>query len=208
MKSVLIGLFLTIAGITALMLLPSKQIPAPMPWEVTIMADGNSKVFDIHLGTTTYRVAQQQLRQYGKTAIFTQKGEEPSVEAFFQSINLGGLSAKLILNLAVDEDKITEMISHAMEARIQPSGARRYQLNNLSNTSLIKAPITAISYIPSIRLDEEKVRYRFGDPEVIEQDAENPNTSIWHYPRLGLLIRLNENEKTILEYSVKALSSH
>jgi hypothetical protein len=208
MKSVLIGLFLTLAGIAALMLLPSKQTPAPMPWEVTIMADGNSKVFDIHLGITTYSEAQRQLRQYGKTAIFTREGDAPSVEAFFQSINLGGLSAKLILNLAVDEDKIAEMLSHAMEARIQPSGARRYQLNNLSNTSLIKAPIIAISYIPSIRLDEEKIRYRFGDPEVIKQDAENPNTSIWYYPRLGLLIRLNEHEKTILEYSVKALSSH
>lgn len=203
MKSVLIGLLLTIAGIAALMLLPSKQPQAPMPWEVTIMPDGNSKVFGIHLGSTTYRQAQEQFRQYGETAIFTHDDESASVEAFFQSINLGGLSAKVVLNLVVTEGQINEMLSHAMEARIQPSGARRYKLSNESNAALTESPINAISYIPSIRLNEEKIRYRFGEPEAIEADFENPNTAIWHYPNLGLLIRINPNEKTILEYQVR-----
>ena len=203
MKKFTIGLLITVIGIASLMLLPSKQVPAPMPWEVTLMADGNSKVFDIHLGTTTYRQAQQQLRQYGKTAIFTQEGKAPSIEAFFDSINLGGLSAKLVLNLAIDESKISSMLSHALQARIQPSGARQYQLSNKDNAKLIDAPITAITYIPSVKLDEEMVRYRFGEADEIKQDPDNTNTAIWYYPLLGLAIRINKNEKTILEYRSK-----
>jgi len=203
MKNFIIGLLLTVIGIAALMLLPSKQAPAPMPWEIILMEDGNSKVFDIHLGTTTYRQAQQQLRQYGETAIFTQEGKATSVEAFFNSINLGGLSAKLVLNLDIDESQIGGMLAHAMEARIQPSGAHQYQLNNEDKAKLIDAPITAITYIPSVKLNEEMIRYRFGDAAEIKQDPDNTNTAIWYYPVLGLTIRINKNEKTILEYLSK-----
>ncbi|MBE9532754.1 MAG: lytic murein transglycosylase, partial [Proteobacteria bacterium] len=40
MKNIFISLLLIVVGIAALMLIPSKQAPAPMPWEVTIMQDG------------------------------------------------------------------------------------------------------------------------------------------------------------------------
>jgi len=199
-RSFLIGLFLTIVGIAALMLIPSKQLEAPMPWEVTIMPDGNRHVFGIHLGTSNYGEAQQQLRQYGKTAIFTQEGVASSVEAYFNSINLGGLSAKLVLNLDVDENDIEHMLSRALEARLQTSGAHRYELANEDNINLVKAPIIAITYIPTVRLNADKVRYRFGPADSIVKDADNPATEIWHYDTIGLTIRMNDSEKTILEY--------
>jgi hypothetical protein len=198
MRNFIIGLLLTIVGIASLMLIPSKQAPAPMPWEITTMADGNIMVFDIHLGTTTYRQAQESLHIYGKTGIFIQEGKAPTVEAFFNSINLGGLSGKLVLNLAVPESQINDMLSHAVEARLQPSGAHRYELDNSANAALIDATVIALTYIPSVRLDEEMVHHRFGEAETVEQD-ENGGT-LWSYPALGLIIRLHDSEKSILQY--------
>ena len=203
MKNVFISLLLVIIGIAALMLIPSKQAPAPMPWEVTVMQDGNSKVFDIHLGTTTYGEAQQILRQYGKTAIFSQEGKESTVEAFFNSINMGGLSAKLILNLSASEQQIKEMSSDALEARLQDSGAHKYTLNNDANTELVNATVTAITYIPSVRLDAEMIGHRFGKADSIEQEADDDTTEVWHYLELGLTIQLNSREKTILQYQLQ-----
>jgi len=202
MQKFIIGLLLTIAGITALMLIPSKQAPAPMPWEITIMPNGKSKVFGIHLGTTTYRQAQELFREYGKTALFTQENKPASVEAYFNSLNLGGLSAKLVLNLDVPVSRIDKMISRAMDARLQPSGAHRYQLNNSDNAELVNAPVIAITYIPSVRLNADMVRYRFGDAAFIEQDINSPNTKIWHYPELALMIRMDDGEKTVLQYQL------
>lgn len=200
MKNVFIGLFLIVGAIAALMLIPSKQAPAPMPWEVTIMPDRNSKVFDIHLGTTTYGQTQQILRQYGETAIFIQEGHTPTVEAFFNSINMGGLSAKLILNLSASEQQISEMSSNALEARMQDSGAHKYTLNNDANKDLVNATVTTITYIPSVRLDAEMVQHRFGQADHIEQMANNNETAIWHYPALNLTIQLNKDEKTLIQY--------
>lgn len=202
MQKFIIGLLLTIAGIAALMLIPSKQAPAPMPWEITIMPNGKSKVFGIHLGTTTYRQAQELFHEYGKTALFTQENKPASVEAYFNSLNLGGLSAKLVLNLDVPASRIDEMKSRALEARLQPSGAHLYKLSNSDNAELVNAPVVAITYIPSVRLNADMVRYRFGDAAFIEQDINSPNTKIWHYPELALMIRMDDGEKTVLQYQL------
>ncbi|PCJ30723.1 MAG: lytic murein transglycosylase [Gammaproteobacteria bacterium] len=183
------------------MLIPSKQQAAPMPWDVNIMEDGNRQVFGIHIGTTNYREAQLILRQYGKTAIFTEDNKEPSVEAYFNSINLGGLSGKLVLNLSVDEQQINELLADSLDARVQPSGAHLYTLN--SSEKLINSTVSGLTYIPSIKLDADKIRYRFGEPSSITNDEENPSTEIWNYIDLGLIIRLTPKEKTILQYSEK-----
>lgn len=205
MKKFLIGLILTIVGIAALTLIPSKQEPAPMPWEITVMPDGQISVFDIHLGTTNYRQAQQALGSHGKTSVFSEQGKADTVEAFFNSINMGGLSAKLVLNLVVERDLIEKMKSRATEARLQPSGAHQYQLSNQDNATLIHAPVSAITYIPSVRLTKEMILHRFGSTDLIKQDPNNINTAIWQYPTLGLTIYLNDSEKTILQYQLTDL---
>ncbi|MBL1322018.1 MAG: lytic murein transglycosylase [Methylophaga sp.] len=202
MTKFLIGLILTIVGIAALTLIPSKQEPAPMPWEITVMPDGQISVFNIHLGTSNYHQAQESLHIHGQTSIFSQQGKKTTVEAFFNSINMGGLSAKLVLNLVVDADEIEKMKSRATEARLQPSGAHRYQLGNKDNATLINAPVSAITYIPSVRLNEEMVLHRFGFTDLVTQDPENSNTEIWQYPALGLIIYLNDSEKTIMQYQL------
>ncbi len=202
MKKFLSGLVIVFLAILALLFIPSPQPDAPMPWEITLMPDGNIKVLGIHLGTTTYEEAQQQLHEFGTPAIFTQQDAPASVEAYFPSIHLGGLSGKVILNLAVDPVQIPQMLHHAMEARIQPSGARKYTLSNADKARLLRAPVIALTYIPSIRLNAEMIRARFGEPATRSHPDNEPNTEIWHYPRYGLLIHLQPNHKALFEYAV------
>jgi len=202
MKKFLIGLVVTIAAIFAMLLIPSKQASAPMPWEIELMPDGQISVFNIHLGKTNYQQAQQSFHQYGHTSIFTQAGKKSTVEAFFNSINMGGLSAKLVLNLKVNAEQIEKMKSRATEARLQPSGAHQYQLSNKDNATLVNAAVSAITYIPTVRLNQEMVLHRFGFTDLVIQDPENSNTEIWQYPALGLTIYLNDSERTIIQYQL------
>ena len=44
------------------------------------------------------------------------------------------------------------------------------------------------------------IRHRFGEPDYIEQDTNIIGTEIWHYSTIALTIRINDNEKTILQY--------
>ncbi|MBE0439879.1 MAG: lytic murein transglycosylase [Gammaproteobacteria bacterium] len=203
MAKFFIGLLLIVISIIALMFVAKDQQSqhAPMPWDVTIMPDGNPSVFTIHLGTTNYQQAQEYLRQYGKTAAFTEAEKASTVEAFFDSIHLGGLDAKLVLNLAVPQQQIDLMLTRAAQARIQPSGARRYDLSNQDNAALINAKVNVITYIPSVRLSQDMVTFRFGDPTKIEHDNET-DSELWFYAEIGLSVRFKQGEKTILQYQM------
>lgn len=203
MAKFFIGLLLIVITIIALMFVAKDQQSqlAPMPWDVAIMPDGNPTIFAIHLGTTSYKQAQEFLHAYGKTAAFTEAEKASTVEAFFDSIHLGGLDAKLVLNLAVAQQQIDIMLTRATQARIQPSGARRYDLSNEDNAALINAKVTAITYIPSVRLSQDMVKFRFGDSSKIEHDDET-DSELWFYPEIGLSVKFKQGEKTILLYQM------
>jgi hypothetical protein len=199
----LFWLIAIIIGIVLLMLLPSPQPDASKPWEVSMMEDGNPKVLAIHLGTTTYETAQQSFKVYGETGLFEDPDGSTSVEAFFNSVNLGGLSAKVVLNLAIEESERTAMKTRAVSSQLQPSDARRYDLSEQDKLTLATAPISSLTYIPSVSLSQEMVSSRFGEAEGIEDvydsGSDTPIT-LWHYPRLKLTVQFQTGSKTILTY--------
>ncbi|WP_417499182.1 lytic murein transglycosylase [Methylophaga sp.] len=205
-RNFIVGLLLVLVGIAAIMLIPSPQPPASKPWEVTVMPDNNVKVFGIHLGKTDYKTAQQALRVFGKTAIFTDPDNKATVEAYFDSVNLGGLSAKMVLNLDVDEDKIADILERASAGKLQPSGAHQHELAEEDKQFLLSSPVAAITYIPSVRLDEEMIQERFGAPDSTNTglpDDERNADIIWLYQKLNLTVIFSSNNKTLLIYQTK-----
>lgn len=196
----LVGTALVILGIAALMFVPSPQPSAPKPWEITMMPDQQIEVMGVHLGNTTYAEIQQLWREAGEVALFMTENQTISAEVFFESINLGGLSARVVVNLLVDEDELNTMASRAASAKLQPSGARRYDPSFDDKQRLLTAPAIAITYIPTVRIDADMVRHRFGEPENITDESEESSARIWHYPQIGLTIRLHPDERTVMTY--------
>jgi len=206
LRNVFLGLLLIVIGIAALMLIPSPQAPAEKPWEVTVMPDGNSRVLGIHLGHTDYKTAQQQLGVFGKTALFVDPDGSKSVEAYFDSINLAGLSAKLIMNLGVAKTRLQSMQEQAGAGELQPSGAHQYELTEQDREYLLRVPVIGLTYIPSVRLDRQMIQSRFGDParsEQSEMDEKGQITETWFYPAIGLSVLFQSKQKTLLVYRAK-----
>lgn len=201
----IMGIFFLLAAIGLLMLIPSPQPDDPKPWEISIMPDEQIKVMGIHLGTTRYAEVQQIWREAGEVAIFAEENQAPSAEVFFDALNLGGLSARAVLNLQVDSDKLQAMTSRAISGKLQPSGARRYDLAFDDQQELLAAPVTVITYIPSVRLDAEMLSKRFGEPITIQQESAESATEIWDYSTRGLTIRLHPDERPILTYTARNL---
>ena len=199
----LLGTVLVIIGIAALMLVPSPQPDAPKPWEITIMPDNQIEVMGVHLGRTTYAEMQQMWREAGEVALFISENERITAEVFFESINLGGLSARVVANLQIDEDELNAMASRAASAKLQPSGARRYDPAFDDKQRFLAAPVTVITYIPSVRIDDEMVRNRFGEPNEIRPESTESLAQIWDYPAYGLTIRLHPEERPVLTYTAR-----
>jgi hypothetical protein len=205
-RNFIVGLLLVFVGIAAIMLIPSPQPPASKPWEVTVMPDNNISVFGIHLGNTDYKTAQEELRIFGKTAIFTDPDNKATVEAYFDSVNLGGLSAKMVLNLDVPKDKVSTMLQRASVGKLQPSGAHRHELVEEDKQFLLSSPVAAITYIPSVRLSREMIQERFGEADSIDvglPDDKGNTSESWTYQALNLTVIFGSTGKTILIYQTK-----
>ncbi|EMR13544.1 membrane-bound lytic murein transglycosylase B [Methylophaga lonarensis MPL] len=198
LRNFFIGLVLLILAMFAMLFIPTNQPEAPRIWELEQMPDGNIKVLNIHLGTTTYQQAQYALREIGEVAIFVNQEGQASLEVFFDVINLAGFSARAILNLQMSEDELTGLIERSPDAgRLQRSGARRYQIHHSDYAAVFNAPVMAMTYIPGLRLDEAMLRHRFGEPIAIEHEAEDDG-KLWRYPHLGLTVGLHPNERPVL----------
>lgn len=205
-KNLIIGLILVVGGVMLLMLIPSPQAPADKPWEVTVMPDGNSKVLGIHLGTTDYKTAQMQFGVFGETGLFVDPDGSRSIEAYFDSVNLAGLSAKLVLNLEVSEAQIDAMQARASAGELQPSGAHQHELAETDRETLLTTAVTGLTYIPSVRLKPEMLKSRFGEPESIEQseaDEDGQVSESWQYPDIGLTVLFQAEQKPILIYRAR-----
>lgn len=186
--------------IMGLMMIPSPQEDAPKPWEITQNREGTVTVFGIHLGTTTYAQVQQLWQEAGETAIFATTEQPLSAEVFFDRINLSGLSARAVLTLDMEQGLLETMRNRAMTARLQPSGARRYEPSISDHQHFLAAKVYAITYVPSIRLEEDMLLSRFGYPESKQKDPLDAQAIIWHYPHSGLTIRLHEKDRAVFTY--------
>ena len=192
---------ITAAVLTLIVLLiPAKKSPAPVPWQVEIMSDSFPRVLNLHLKNSSYRDAQTQFHDYGDIALFTDANKAPSLEVYFNSINIAGLSAKIILTLAVTEQEITFLLAHSQKSTLQASGARKHEVASQDIANLLDKPIESLSYIPAVRLDKKTVKFRFGEPEKINIENKEETKQVWYYPAIGLTVFIRDKEKTLFQF--------
>jgi hypothetical protein len=121
-----------------------------------------------------------------------------SLEVFFNEVTMGGLSGKFILTLQATDSQLKAFKQRAIKRKPMESGALRYRLAETDRRKLLEMPVSAISYIPYIDLDNELVRQRFGTPDEIIAITDDKLHLL--YPAKGLDLLLDEGGKELLQY--------
>lgn len=200
MRAISITLFIAAILTLLVLLIPTKQVPAPVPWQVEMMSDGYPRVLNLHLKNSSYRQAQKQFYDYGDIALFTEPNKKPSLEVYFNSINIAGLSAKIILTLAITKQETASLLDHSQKSLLQASGARKHEVNSQDIVKLLDKPIESLSYIPAVRVDQETVQFRFGKPEKIDFENKEHTKQVWYYSNIGLTVFIRDQEKTVFQF--------
>jgi hypothetical protein len=90
------------------------------------------------------------------------------------------------------------MYQRGLRINNTPSGKRI----TLAYDDLVRVrntPISSLTYLPSVRLEENVIAKRFGEP--VQRVRENEADVIhWLYPQLGLDVVLGGKEKPLLQY--------
>lgn len=195
-------LLLSIVALVAAMFLSSYQPERTnlgYPWQIEKMADGSTKVFQIHLGHTSLKQAENLFKEAAEITLFAPRNGIPVIEAYFNDLTIGGLKAKLVTTIDLNQETINAIFDRGERISTMGSGTRKVTLSDMDLMLVRAAMITTLTYIPAVNLDAESIRKRFGEPQQILPDGDSEH---WLYPEKGLDVVLNQNAKEVLQYTL------
>jgi hypothetical protein len=179
---------------------PERTAPAAngLPWQIEVQPDGTSRVFGLTLGRSTLNDARGRFGPEPQVAIVTAPGEAGSLEAYFESVSLGFFTGKMVLTLEVAQDAVEQMRARAVKIEHMESTTRKARLAAADREFADRAPIRAITFVPSAHLEEATILERFGPPAERLRDGEQVEHFL--YPARGLDVILDRKGKEVLQY--------
>ncbi|HPR05026.1 MAG TPA: hypothetical protein PK620_05460 [Denitromonas sp.] len=169
-----------------------------LPWQIDVDTQGLSRVFGLTLEQSTLGEARERFGPDLTVAIVTAPGEAGALEAYLGSAQLGFVTGKLVLTIAVSADELDGMRQRAAKTEYMESTTRKATLSPADLATAMTRPIDSIVFIPSVNLDEEAVISRFGPPA--ERIVTNAHQTHLLYPDKGLDLILDADGKEILQY--------
>ena len=199
----LLGALLAVALLTGCDRSPPDH--AFLPWDIEVDEKGHVSVFGVTLGESTLLDFKRLYEQKADLAMFAKAGEPLTLEAYFGTMAVGPLTAKVVLIAEVDQATLERWADQSTTADPTPSGARKLSMSDEALLEAQDKPIRSISYAPSADYDEELIRRRFGAPAEIRtladgRDEDEEKASLWLYPEKGLLITVEPDDKELFQY--------
>ncbi|MBI5785093.1 MAG: hypothetical protein HZA64_06510 [Rhodocyclales bacterium] len=201
-------LFLAVlAFIIAILVAPMFLSPAPdnrsgqavagLPWQIEVLSDGHSRVFDLTIGANTLSDARARFGD-GEMALVAAPGEAASLELYLDTVTVGAVTGKLIVTADLAVETIAAMRQRATKTEYMKSSTKKSALAEQDQPAAFAAPIRGLAFVPSINLDESMILQRFGPPA--ERIRTSEQTEHFLYPERGLDIALDAENKELLQY--------
>lgn len=170
-----------------------------LPWHIKSHADGSTEVFGLRLMHST--LADGIARFQDAEAIAIYQGEKATtLEAYFGTVRLGPLKAKLVLTLDLEADEIDGLLQRATGIAMSDSPDRKIELSAEDRREALNRRISGITFIPNYSgLEADFFRQRFGEPEAWLRHDENAIE--YFYPDKGLSILIDAKGREVLQYS-------
>ena len=195
------------------LMIPGGQEPPPQtyPWQIDITADGATRVFGITLGKSTLRQAEQVFQAEAELSLFEvpddngqrnkdrRNNGQRIIEAYFDKVDPGGLSARVIAVMDIAQDQLQAIYQRGIRISTLGDGSRKVTLHEEDVQHVRGSTIAGMTYLPRIRLDTALLEKRFGKPAQVIKENDN-DTTHWLYPGKGLDVALDTHGNAVLQY--------
>lgn len=169
-----------------------------LPWQIKQLPDGSTQVFGLHIGVSRLSDALEVLGSDVDIAVIASADEVGNLEMYYGHYRAGLLSGKLVLQTDIDPEKVELLKERAAKFDYMASGlAKKYILSTDDLPLILEQTIIGLTFIPTVNLDEEVIRARFGEPQKIIQADEAVH---YLFPDKGLHIALHASSKEVLQY--------
>jgi hypothetical protein len=179
--------------------MPEKPVEkTDVPWHIEHPAAGKVRIFGLTLGQSTTNEAERRFREEAKPSLFKSPSGQLVAEMFFEQVTLAGLKSKIVVSIAVPDAGLQGMYERGL--RMSGTGSGKKITLAQEDVARVRAlPISGLTYMPPVRLEEDVVSKRFGQPA--QRIREKKSGAVhWLYPQHGLDITLGGGEKPVLQY--------
>lgn len=204
LKSIALFVAIVVALLAAPLLFisdPNTLVPRSetgLPWQIDILADGDTRIFGLTPGVSTLDDALRHLGPDVQIALIVAPEEAGAVEAYYETFAAGYVTGRMILTLETTLAQRAAMLKRATKAEFMESTTRRITLAEADRRDMGKARIQGLTFIPSANLTEDIVLQRFGAPA--ERVRVGEHAEHFLYPDKGLDLRLDAKGKEVLQY--------
>ena len=169
-----------------------------MPWQSYVNDQGKTVVFDLTMDESTLAESMRLFGTEVEASLFEDKDQKKTLEIFFSNTKVGGISAKVIINLALNDQQFNYLSDNIKETEVMPSGNKKTIFNQAGESSMFGLTISALTFIPSANLSADTLLGLFKKPARVE--LVEPGVEYWYYPSKGLRIIVDAKRKEILEF--------
>jgi len=177
----------------------SSRIVETYPWQVSVLADGKSRIFGIVLNESALKDVDAILKSTPKMALFD-SDKKLALEAYYKNVSLGGLIGSFIITLDASADVLKKIKNASTKQKRAENNGIRYDLDKPTADSTKSLIVKNLIYLPTVQLDEKTIVQRFGKP-TYKIKLKTKETG-WHYlyPEKGLDLIYKEEGKEVLQY--------
>jgi len=169
-----------------------------LPWHIEHPTADSVSVFGLTLGVSTPAEAEQRFKELAVPSLFKSPAGVLAAEVFFEQVNLAGLRSRVVVTVDIAPDEIQGMYERGLRIAGTGSG-KKITLTADDVARVMGTPISSLTYLPGVRVDEALFLKRFGKPTQIIKENKS-GTMHWLYPQNGLDITLSAGEKPLLQY--------
>ena len=200
-RLVLIILLITFV-IYSVFYLSTRDVEIPdnqaMPWQSYVNDQGKTVVFDLTMDESSLAESMRLFGTEVEASLFEDRDQKQTLEIFFSNTKIGGISARVILNLALNNQQFDGLSNNIKETEMMPTGNKKTIFNQAGESSMFGLTISALTFIPSADLSADTLLGLFKKPARIE--LIEPGVEYWYYPSKGLRIIVDTERKEILEF--------
>lgn len=170
-----------------------------LPWHIEHPAPDTTRVFGLTLGLSTTNEAEQHFHEEAKPSLFKSPSGQLVAEMFFEQVTLAGLKSRIVATITIPDAELQAMYERGL--RMSGTGSGKKITLAPDDVARVRAlPISGLTYMPSVRLEEGIISKRFGQPA--QRIKERKSGAVhWLYPQHGLDITLGGEEKPVLQFA-------
>ena len=172
-----------------------------LPWHIEHPTANSTRVFGVTLNENTLSEAEQSFKEDAQVSMFKSPQGKLTTEAYFDEVILNGLKATIVVTMAVPDGEMQAMLERSVRAQGVGSG-KQITLTSDDVANVRRLPVSSLTYLPSVHLDEATFIQRFGTPT--QRIKETSGVIHWLYAQHGLDITFDGAAKPILQYVARA----